>query len=227
MRRVIQPFIDTLDIAAVHSETLGQLESLSQTFEFEVAIFQKQIEAEVEKLGKQQFTQEELKEATERLALPAKQSRELIKQADLLYKLIGRLIDLCENELAAKESDLWVNREIAKCRKATDAARQVAVEQLKQVRYFHKQAAWLIERFPDGKLRDVEGLVKLVDRSELAANDWSLTPGRYVGVAPDLEEEGFDFEEALREIHIELEGLNSEAVELAAKISSNFKGLGI
>ena len=64
-------------------------------------------------------------------------------------------------------------------------------------------------------------------RSEIEANDWSLTPGRYVGVAPEEEDEGFDFEEALREIHIELEGLNAEAAELAARISKNFKELGM
>jgi len=45
----------------------------------------------------------------------------------------------------------------------------------------------------------VEGLVKLVDHAELADNDWSLTPGRYVGVAPE-EDEDFDFEETLRDI---------------------------
>jgi len=96
------------------------------------------------------------------------------------------------------------------------------VEQLKQVRYFHRQARWLTERFPEAKLCDVEGLVKLVDRSELAANDWSLTPGRYVGVAPEEVDENFDFEEALRDIHQELAGLNEEAVELAKTIQKNF-----
>ena len=126
-----------------------------------------------------------------------------------------------------RENDLWVSREITRARKAADEARQIAVEQLKQVRYFHKQAVWLTERFPDAVLRDVEGLVKLVDRSELEANDWSLTPGRYVGVAPEEEDDGFDFEEALRDIHIELEGLNAEAVELAAKIKKNFEELGV
>lgn len=94
------------------------------------------------------------------------------------------------------------------------------------MRYFHRQARWLTERFPDDVLRDVEGLVKLVDKAELEANDWSLTPGRYVGVAPE-EEEGFDFEEALRDIHIELEGLNTEAMELATKIKKNFEELGV
>ena len=47
------------------------------------------------------------------------------------------------------------------------------------------------------------------------ANDWSLTPRRYVGVAP---EDG-DFEETVRETHVGLEDLNNEAVKLAATIS--------
>ena len=66
-----------------------------------------------------------------------------------------------------------------------------------------------------------------MDPEELEANDWSLTPGRYVGVAPEEEDEEFDFEETLREIHIELQGLNEEATALAAKISQNFEELGI
>jgi type I restriction enzyme M protein len=70
-------------------------------------------------------------------------------------------------------------------------------------------------------------LVKLVNRSEIEANDWSLTPGRYVGVAPEEVDEEFDFEETLREIHVELEDLNAEAVQLAVTIKRNFKELGI
>jgi type I restriction enzyme M protein len=81
-------------------------------------------------------------------------------------------------------------------------------------------------RFPEAELRDVEGLVKLVNRTEIKAHDWSLTPGRFVGVAPEEEDEDFDFEEALRSIHIDLNGLNEEAAELAAHIARNFKELG-
>ena len=91
---------------------------------------------------------------------------------------------------------------------------------------YKRQAHWLTERFPDAELRNVEGLVRLVDRAELAANDWSLTPGRYVGVAPEEEDEAFDFEETLREIHLELADLNAEAGELAERIQRNFEGLG-
>jgi type I restriction enzyme M protein len=48
-----------------------------------------------------------------------------------------------------------------------------------------------------------------------------------VGVAPEAEDEDFDFEETLRTIHVELEDLNAEAVQLAEKIKENFKLLGI
>ena len=75
-------------------------------------------------------------------------------------------------------------------------------------------------------LCDVEGLVKLVDRDIIKEHDWSLTPGRYVGVAPEEQDEDFDFEEALRLIHIDLKGLNEEAINLAQQIARNFEELG-
>jgi len=227
LEKVIQPFIETLAKDGTQAEILVQLKEGNKTFAQDVDTFGKAIEAEKAKWEEQECTAAALNEAAERLAPLAKQSRSLVKQADLLYKQAGRLIEVCENEFQAKESDLWVNREVTNVRKAADTARQAAVEQLKQVRYFHKQAVWLTERFPDGKLRDVEGLVKLVGKAEFEANDWSLTPGRYVGVAPEEEDENFDFEESLREIHIELEKLNDEAVELAEKIKESFKELGI
>lgn len=40
-------------------------------------------------------------------------------------------------------------------------------------------------------------------------------------------EEDFDFEDVLRDIHVELNDLNSEAVTLAAQIARNFEELGI
>ncbi len=143
------------------------------------------------------------------------------------------LRDQCEKELDAKSSNLWKGAEIngsrrgGNLRKEAEEARKDAVDQLKRVRYFYKQAHWLLSRFPEGELRDVEGLAKLVNHEELASNDWSLTPGRYVGVAPEEVDEDFNFEEALRDIHVELSGLNSEAVDLAAQIARNFEELGI
>jgi type I restriction enzyme M protein len=227
LKKAMQPFLDTLPNDATHAEVLLQQEEGSKTFELDVDAFRSSTDAETAEWEKQERDNPALNEATKRLAPMAETSRNLVKQADLLFKLACRLIDVCERELAARESDLWVSRDITRNRKAADEARQVAVDQLKQVRYLHKQATWLTDRFPAGMLRDVEGLVKLVDRAELEANDWGLTPGRYVGVAPEEEDEDFDFEEALRNIHIELEGLNAEAVELTAKIKKNFEELGV
>lgn len=161
----------------------------------------------------------------------AEQSRNLIKEIDLAYKLATRVIELAEAN-GAKDSELWDStllngRSRSNLKRTADDARKLAVEQLKQVRYFYKQAHWLLSRFPEGKLCNVEGLVKLVDIKDIEAADWSLTPGRYVGVAPEEVDEDFDFEEALRDIHIELQGLNSEAIELAEKIARNFEELGV
>ena len=111
--------------------------------------------------------------------------------------------------------------------KQLDEERKAAVEQLKLATYFHRQVAWLQDRFPKAELQPVPGLVKLVGKKDIEAADWSLTPGRYVGVAPLEEDEDFDFEETLRDIHTELVDLNKEAAELAAKIQENFEELGV
>jgi type I restriction enzyme M protein len=45
-------------------------------------------------------------------------------------------------------------------------------------------AARMEEAFPDGTYRDVSGLCRVATRAEIAAQEWSLNPGRYLGVAP-------------------------------------------
>lgn len=152
----------------------------------------------------------------------------LIKQVDLLYKLVSRIGDIA-HELASIEAvaEIYDRRTVGRLIKKLDEQRKHAVEQLKQTSYFYRQIVWLQERFPDAELRDVSGLVRLVDKADIEAADWSLTPGRYVGVAPQEVDEDFDFEQALRDIHVELSDLNKEAVELSAKIQENFEELGI
>ncbi len=152
-------------------------------------------------------------------------SHDLVKALDHASKLSNRLVEHAEKLLGAKESELWDGREIAKAKKLLEEKRGLSIEQLKLVRYFHRQAHWLLERFPEGKLRDVEGLVKLVDHSELERSEWSLTPGRYVGIAPEIEDDEFDFDEAIQAIHDELQGLNFESSELASLVSQNLQEL--
>jgi type I restriction enzyme M protein len=95
---------------------------------------------------------------------------------------------------------------------------------LHETEYFYKQAHWLTSRFPEGVYTDVDGLCKVVSQAEIEAKDWSLSPGRYVGVDTATDDD-FDYEERLNEIHIELEGLNEEAASLAKLISVNYIGL--
>ena len=166
---------------------LKELDDALPAFEADVETFKKAAAEEETPWKVQKINNAELKIAVDRLAPLAEISRNLIKQTDLVYKLASRLIETCEKECNARNS--WANREITRGRRVADEARQLAVEQLKQVRYFHRQASWLTERFPEAKLRDVEGLVKLVDLAEIKSHDWSLTPGRYVGVAPEEEDE--------------------------------------
>ena len=115
---------------------------------------------------------------------------------------------------------------IGEARRSLEGARPSAAEAPRRARDFVRRADWLRERFPDARLPDVEGLVKLVDRAEFEAHDWSLTPGRYVGVALEEKNEDFDFAEMLRSIHVELKDLNEHVVKLLAQISRSFEELG-
>lgn len=190
-------------------------------------VFRKDSQALATDLGalpapKEGVTAASLCKVVEQSAPTAERTRDLGRQADHLFKLLGRLIEAAEKDCGGKENG-WNSREVNRARKSCDEARHALVEQLRLVRYFHRQALWLTERFPEAKLSDVAGLVKLVDRAEIQRNDWSLTPGRYVGVAPEEVDEDFDFEEAMRDIHVELAGLNDEAAELAKTIAKNFE----
>jgi type I restriction enzyme M protein len=172
-------------------------------------------------------TNEAQRDAREEFTPAAEAIRSLVKQVDLLYKLAARVADLA-SALSTDDAvaTTYDRRGAGRLVKLLDERRKAAVDQLKHVAYFHRQVIWLQDRFPKAELEDVPGLVKLVDRAQIEAADWSLTPGRYVGVAPTEEDEDFDFEQTLRDIHTELADLDKEATELAARIQKNFEELG-
>ena len=157
----------------------------------------------------------------------AERLKGLVKQVDLLYKLAARAGQLA-GELAGDSeavAGFHDRRATNKRFKQWEGERRAAVEQLKLAGYHHRQIVWLQDRFPDAELCAVPGLVKVVSREEIKAADWSLTPGRYVGVAPVEVDEDFDFEQAMRDIHVEVADLDNEAIELAKKIQANFSDL--
>ncbi len=85
---------------------------------------------------------------------------------------------------------------------------------------------WLKDRFGEGEYKDVLGLCKLADRSDIAEKGYSLTPGAYVGVTP-VADDGVDFAVRMAEIHSELLTLQAESNELMDTISKNMKEMGL
>ncbi|WP_111640676.1 type I restriction-modification system subunit M [Marinimicrobium alkaliphilum] len=81
---------------------------------------------------------------------------------------------------------------------------------------------WLHERFPEAKYEDVTGLCKLADLEEVKEQDYSLNPGRYVGVV--IEEDGKTEEEFIAEtmsMNDELNELFNSSVDLQKTIAAN------
>jgi type I restriction enzyme M protein len=83
---------------------------------------------------------------------------------------------------------------------------------------------WLEDRFSGLIYRDVPGLCRAASRVEIEAQGWSLNPGRYVGVAPGVNDDE-DFREQLEVLHEELEELNIEAARLQSVIAQNLGDL--
>jgi type I restriction enzyme M protein len=69
--------------------------------------------------------------------------------------------------------------------------------------------------------RDVPGLCKAATIKDIAAQGWSLNPGRYVGVAPGEAVSDEDFKEQLETLNEELETLNAQARDLEQTIARN------
>ncbi len=87
---------------------------------------------------------------------------------------------------------------------------------------YKKHIHWLHERFPSAEYEDVTGLCKLASLEEVMEQDYSLNPGRYVGVV--IEEDGKTEEEFIEEminLNDELLQLNSEAQTLGEIIKLN------
>ena len=81
--------------------------------------------------------------------------------------------------------------------------------EMRSAEEFFKHIAWLQERFPKAEYEDVTGLCKLATVDEVKEEDYSLNPGRYVGVV--IEEDGKTEEEFLALI----QSLNEDFGELS------------
>jgi type I restriction enzyme M protein len=110
--------------------------------------------------------------------------------------------------------------------KALKEALEALEERVKEAEVFFTHVHWLQERFPNAEYDDVTGLCKLADMKDLEEQDFSLNPGRYVGVV--IEEDGRTEEEFLDElvnIQTELERLGAGSKELESVIAHNLNQL--
>jgi type I restriction enzyme M protein len=110
-------------------------------------------------------------------------------------------------------------------KKVEDAAQQVADIEV-EIDYFIQQRDWLTDNFPGGVYRDVIGLCKAASIEEIREQDYSLNPGRYVGVSLDVEDRN-DFTAAMGELKQTLTSLNDKSQELMNSIMDNLKELGV
>ena len=137
-------------------------------------------------------------------------------------KLVDKKVRAIEKQESAKPKDTrTVNEKELKILKNNldELHREV-----KEAEYFFSHITWLQERFPEARYEDVTGLCKLATHEEVKEQDYSLNPGRYVGVV--IEEDGKTEEEFIADmadIHEELKSLNAEARKLETVIDANMR----
>ena len=110
--------------------------------------------------------------------------------------------------------------------KALKTALDALHTEVKNAEIFYQHIHWLQERFPKAEYEDVTGLCKLASPAEVKEQEYSLNPGRHVGVV--IEEDGKTEEEFISEVLTlddQLSQLNRAASKLESTITSNIKTL--
>ena len=110
--------------------------------------------------------------------------------------------------------------------KALKTALDAMHTEVKNAELSYQHIHWLQERFPKAEYDDVTGLCKLASPADVKEQDYSLNPGRYVGVV--IEEDGKtpeEFLEELLQLNDELTERNREAATLGEIIANNVKVL--
>lgn len=106
--------------------------------------------------------------------------------------------------------------------KALKIALEELHEEVKNAELYYRHIHWLQERFPKAEYEDVTGLCKLANPAEVKEQEYSLNPGRYVGVV--IEEDGKTEEEFIAEVsglQDHLNELSKAAKALEGSIEAN------
>ncbi|WP_072620444.1 type I restriction-modification system subunit M [Spirulina major] len=118
----------------------------------------------------------------------------------------------------------WAVRDLPGTTKSLKGELEALHQEVKAAEGFFLQVGWLQDRFPAAQYEDVVGLCKLATLEEIKEQDFSLNPGRYVGVV--IEEDGKteeEFIDELAEMHNSLALLSSNSLQLTQTIKKNIK----
>jgi type I restriction enzyme M protein len=141
-------------------------------------------------------------------------------------KQIDKSVRHHEKTLAEKAEAAGKRRASDRATKQLKNALEALHAEVKNAENSFAHIHWLQERFPEAKYEDVTGLCKLADLDEVKEQDYSLNPGRYVGVV--IEEDGKTEEEFiadLLELDSELMAAANQAEGLESLIHKNTRTL--
>jgi type I restriction enzyme M protein len=156
----------------------------------------------------------------ETLEKPAPKVYEFIKVLEAeIAKITKQVKDKkIEKKMASAKMKPFKDK-LNKLNKSLKAYQTETAEFLKEAKQRIGDWKELLEWFPDNKYVDVFGICKIVDFEEIKEQDYSLSPGRYVGVLVNIDM-NFDYKSRMKEIHNELAELNTEANDLMNQIQS-------
>src|SRR5690606_39085944 len=144
------------------------LKPFAQSIDANLKAFAIDADAALSAWAKQSRVNAGLTAAREAFEPLAEECRNLTKSLDHVFKLVSRLYEAAAPQTTSGRVRANGGTQLIE---TLDMLRHAANEELKKARYCHTQAAWLQDRFPDAKLVDVEGLVKVVGHDALEAND--------------------------------------------------------
>lgn len=141
-------------------------------------------------------------------------------------KQIDKAVRRHEKAHAEKAKEAGKRQTTDRATKQLKNALEALHTEVKSAESFFTHIHWLQERFPEAKYEDVTGLCKLADLDEIKEQDYSLNPGRYVGVV--IEEDGKTEEEFISEIlglSDQLTDLSNSASDLEKVVAANITSI--
>lgn len=139
-------------------------------------------------------------------------------------KAIGKAVRRHEKAMAETAREAGKRQTTDRAIRQLKAALEELHSEVRSAETYFNHIHWLQERFPEAKYEDVTGLCRLADLDEVREQDYSLNPGRYVGVV--IEEDGKTEEEFIAELQSiddQLKSLRQASEQLYEVIDQNIR----